>query len=131
MAAEAPEVRIDKWLWAVRFFKTRALAREAVSGGKVQCNGNRVKPGRTLKVGDQLKVNRGEELFEITVTVLSDRRVSAPRAQQMYREDEASRQRREAEAEARKREREARNAASGRPTKRERRQIVDFIRGRT
>jgi len=130
MTGDSPQVRIDKWLWAARFFKTRALAREAVSGGKVQCNGFRVKPGRTLRVGDQLKVNRGEELFEIIVTEVSGQRGPAPRAQQMYREDQASQQRREAEAEARRQDRQARSAAPGRPTKRERRQIVDFIRRR-
>ena len=130
MAAPSPDIRIDKWLWAARFFKTRALAREAVSGGKVQCNGHRVKPGRTLKEGDQLNVTRGDENFEITVVELTNRRVSALRAQQMYLEDPASVQRREAMAEQRKRDRDSRLEARGRPTKRERRQIVDFIRGR-
>lgn len=128
MAAPGPDVRIDKWLWAARFFKTRALAREAVSGGKVQCNGHRVKPGRTLREGDQLNVTRGDENFQITVIELTNRRVSAPQAQQMYLEDPASLQRREAMAEQRKRDREARLESRGRPTKRERRQIVDFTR---
>jgi len=130
METPSADVRIDKWLWAARFFKTRALAREAVSGGKVQCNGHRVRPGRTLRVGDQLCINRGDERFDVTVAELSNRRVSAPLAQQMYREDPASVQRREALAEQRKRDREARQESRGRPTKRERRQIVDFIRGR-
>jgi ribosome-associated heat shock protein Hsp15 len=131
MGVLSTDVRIDKWLWAARFFKTRALAREAVSGGKVQCNGYRVKPGRTLQVGDQLCINRGDERFEITVMELSNRRVSAPLAQQMYREDPASLQRREAAAEHRKRDREARQESRRRPTKRERRQIVDFVRRRS
>jgi len=130
MASPGPDVRIDKWLWAARFFKTRALAREAVSGGKVQCNGHRVKPGRTLREGDQLNVTRGDENVQITVIELTNRRVSAPQAQQMYLEDPASLHRREAMAEQRKRDREARLEGRGRPTKRERRQIVDFTRGR-
>jgi ribosome-associated heat shock protein Hsp15 len=130
MAAPGPDIRIDKWLWAARFFKTRALAREAVSGGKVQCNGYRVKPGRTLKPGDQLNVTRGDENFQITVMETTNTRLSASQAQLMYVEAPASLQRREAMAEQRKREREARLESRGRPTKRERRQIVDFTRGR-
>jgi len=128
MAEPSPDVRIDKWLWAARLFKTRALAREAVSGGKVQCNGHRVKPGRTLKPGDRLSVTRGEELLEITVKQVANRRLSASQAQDMYHEDAASAQRREAAAEQRKRERMARQTSPGRPTKRERRQIIQFMR---
>ena len=124
------EVRVDKWLWAARFFKTRALAREAVLGGKVQCNGHRIKPGRVLKEGDQLAVNRGEEQFEITVMAVTGRRGSAPQAQQMYQESPASQQRREEAAEQRKRERHARGASPRRPSKRERRQIIGFLRER-
>ena len=75
-------VRVDKWLWAARFFKTRALAREAVKGGKVQLDGHRVKPGRTLKSGDCLTIRRGEDDFLITVMDLGDRRVSATLAQE-------------------------------------------------
>ncbi len=121
---------MDKWLWAARFFKTRALAREAVLGGKVHCNGHRVKPGRTLNVGDQMTVNRGEEEYEITVVAVSGRRGPAPQARQMYSEDPDSILRREAAAEQRKRDREARSASPGRPSKRERRQIIGFIRDR-
>ncbi|HKX55358.1 MAG TPA: RNA-binding S4 domain-containing protein, partial [Xanthomonadales bacterium] len=82
--------RIDKWLWGARFFKTRSLARDAVAGGKVELNGHGVKPGRTLKQGDTLVIQRGEERFLITVLDIQDRRVSAELAGQRYREDPAS-----------------------------------------
>lgn len=123
-------VRVDKWLWAARFFKTRALAREAVSGGKVHLDGNRIKPGRTLKDGDCLTVQRGEELYEITVLEVSGRRVSAALARNMFREDPASLQRREAAAEQRKLERATGAERPRRPGKRDRRQIISMIRGR-
>jgi ribosome-associated heat shock protein Hsp15 len=119
-------VRIDKWLWAARFFKTRGLAREAISGGKVQLNGHRVKPSRTLKEGDRLDIRRGEEDFRITVADLGDRRVSATLAQEKYVEDPDSLARREAAAEQRKLERQARAERPRRPDKRQRRQIRRF-----
>ena len=100
--------RIDKWLWAARFFKTRGLAREAVKGGKVQMDGHRVKPGRTLAEGDRLTIQRGDEAIEITVTDLGDRRLSATLAQQKYVEDPASVARREAAAEQRQLDQQAR-----------------------
>lgn len=130
MAAVIEGVSVDKWLWAARFFKTRALAREAVLGGKVHLDGHRVKPGRALKVGDRLTLNRGEEQFEITVMVVSGRRMSAPQARELFREDPASLRRREAAAEQRKQDRDARIESPGRPNKRERRQIIGFIRDR-
>ena len=74
-------VRVDKWLWAARFFKTRALAREAVKGGKVQIGGSRVKPGRTLKQGDRLTIRRGEDEYEIIVQDLGDLLGEAARRQ--------------------------------------------------
>jgi ribosome-associated heat shock protein Hsp15 len=126
----AEGVRIDKWLWAARFFKTRSLAREAVSGGKVHLDGHRVKPGRTLKTGDRLTVNRGEEVFEITVLDSSDRRGSATQAQALFAEDPSGLQRRLASAERRKMEHDARAECPRRPDKRGRRQIIDFNRGR-
>lgn len=123
-------VRIDKWLWAARFFKTRALAREAVSGGKVHLEGNRIKPGRTLKCGDRLVIQRGEELYEITVLEVSGRRVSAPLARNMFDENAASQQRREAAAEQLKLKRESGVEPARRPDKRQRRQIIGMIRGK-
>ena len=119
-------VRIDKWLWAARFFKTRGLAREAINGGKVQLNGHRVKPSRSLSEGDRLSIRRGEETFEITVSDLGDRRVSAPLAQEKFVEDPESQARREAAAEQRKLERQARAERPRRPDKRQRRQIRRF-----
>jgi ribosome-associated heat shock protein Hsp15 len=126
----AEGIRIDKWLWAARFFKTRSLAREAVSGGKVHLDGHRVKPGRTLKEGDRLTVNRGEEMFEITVLDTSDRRGSATQALRLFAEDPSGLQRRLDAAERRKMERDARAESPRRPDKRGRRQIIDLNRGR-
>jgi len=124
------KVRIDKWLWAARFFKTRGLAREAIKGGKVQVDGHRVKPGRTLSGGERLNVRRGDEEIDITVTDLGDRRVSAALAQEKYVEDPASVARREAAAQAKQLEREARAERPRRPDKRERRQIIRFTKPR-
>ena len=81
------KVRIDKWLWAARFFKTRSLARDAIKGGKVQLNGSRVKPGRTVGVDDLLTIRRGDDEYVITVKDLGDRRVSAALAVEKYEED--------------------------------------------
>ncbi|MEJ2385250.1 MAG: S4 domain-containing protein [Xanthomonadales bacterium] len=122
------KVRIDKWLWAARFFRTRALARDAIKGGKVQIDGVRVKPGRTLSLGDRLTIRRGDEEYVVTVDDLSDRRLSAPLAAEKYTEDPESAARREAAAEKRRLERQARLERVRRPDKRERRQIVRFTR---
>jgi ribosome-associated heat shock protein Hsp15 len=121
-------VRIDKWLWAARFFRTRSLAREAIKGGKVQLDGARVKPGRTLSVGDRLSIRRGEDEFRVTVLDLGDRRLSAALAQEKYSEDEDSKTRREAAAEQRKLDYQARADRQRRPDKRQRRQIIRFTR---
>ena len=121
-------VRVDKWLWAARFFKTRALAREAIKGGKVQLAGHKVKPGRVLKEGDRLTIRRAEDTFEITVADLGDRRVSAALAKEKYVEDPESISRREAAAEQRKADYLARAERPRRPDKRQRRQIIRFTR---
>jgi ribosome-associated heat shock protein Hsp15 len=123
-------VRIDKWLWAARFFKTRALARDAIAGGKVNLEGHRVKPGRALKSGDHLSISRGEEVFEITVNVVSDRRGPASEAVHLFSEDAASAARRVEAALQRKADREAGVTTLRRPDKRERRRIIDFTRTR-
>lgn len=123
------KVRIDKWLWAARFFRTRAIARDAIKGGKVQLNGSRVKPGRTVALNDRLIIRRGEDEFDITVLDLGDRRVSASLALEKYREDPDSRARREAAAEQRKLDRKARADRQRRPDKRQRRLIKKFTRG--
>ena len=121
------DIRLDKWLWAARFFKTRALASAAVSGGKVHLRGQRVKPARFVKVGDCYSIRRGFEVFEIIVTDLSARRGPAASAQQLYQETEASAERRLIEAEKRKLAMMQRPQTEGRPDKKQRRKIRRFI----
>ncbi len=125
MAAEPlASIRIDKWLWAARFFKTRSLAQEAVELGRVRLAGQRLKPSRDLKPGDRLTVERGEERFEIFVEKISAVRGPAPVAQTLYRETEESREKRERASEMRKIAMEpASTIAKGRPTKRDARLI--------
>jgi len=118
--------RLDKWLWAARFFKTRSVAREAVSGGKVHLNGNRAKPGRSLNIGDELRIQRGEEEYTITVVELSVRRGPAVIARTFYEESEESRIKREQLAEQRKLEHQQHATRERRPDKRQRRRIVRF-----
>ncbi|MCC7248123.1 MAG: RNA-binding S4 domain-containing protein, partial [Lysobacter sp.] len=84
----------DQWLWAARFFKTRSLAKQAIETGKVEVGGQRAKASRTVRVGDALRIARGDEIFEIEVSALSDRRGSAAVAQTLYAETEASKARR-------------------------------------
>ena len=120
-------LRLDKWLWAARFFKTRALASAAASGGKVHLNGARVKPSRAVKIDDVFEVRRGYECFEIVVTGLSARRGSASDAHLLYRETEASVSRRSDEAEKRKLASMQRPRSETRPDKKQRRQIRRFI----
>ena len=79
-------VRIDKWLWAARFFKTRAIAKQAIEGGKVQCEGNRVKASKEIEVGMEIRLRQGFDEKTVIVTGLSDQRRGAPEAQQLYRE---------------------------------------------
>jgi ribosome-associated heat shock protein Hsp15 len=119
-------VRIDKWLWAARFFKTRALARAAVQGGKVRLNGARVKPSRPLALGDELRIQRGLEEFTVTVDVLSERRGPAAEAQGLYTESEDSRRLREQQAEQRALQRSEQAGRERCPDKRQRRQIIRF-----
>ena len=92
----ADDLRIDVWLWAARFFKTRSLAKQAVGGGKVELNGGPCKAARPVRVGDRMIVRRGEETMEVEVLGLSEQRGPAPAAQALYRESEASRVAREA-----------------------------------
>jgi len=120
-------VRIDKWLWAARFFKTRALASAAVSGGHVQIGGSRVKASRTLQIGSRLQIRRGEEEFEIDVLTLSERRGPAKEAVLLYAETEESQARREAAREQRKLVGGAMARPEGRPDKRDRKKIRQFI----
>jgi len=119
-------IRLDKWLWAARFFKTRAIAREAVSGGKVQLNGSRAKPGRTLKIGDELRIQRGEEEYTITIVELTGSRGPATVARTLYDESEENRLVREKLAEERKLMHEMDARHEGRPDKRQRRHLIRF-----
>jgi len=116
-------MRIDLWLWAARFYKTRSLAKQAVVGGKVQFDGQVVKPSRALRPGDRLAIRRGEEVFEIEVLGLSDKRGSAPVAQALYAESAESVARRAAEREKRRMEATGYRAPLTKPDKRARRLI--------
>lgn len=120
-------VRIDKWLWAARFFKTRALASAAVSGGHVQVGSSRVKPSRNVQVGNRLQIRRGEELFEIDVLALSEHRGPAKEAALLYAETEESQAKREAARELRKQIGGPMARPEGRPDKRDRKKIRQFI----
>lgn len=114
-------VRIDKWLWAARFFKTRSMATDAVDGGKVRLNGERIKPARGVKIGDRLDIDNGSTEWEVVVDGLSEQRGSAAVAQTLYTETGGSIARREAKVEQRQFFREPAEAIKGRPTKRDRR----------
>jgi ribosome-associated heat shock protein Hsp15 len=116
-------MRIDKWLWAARFFKTRGLAQAAVTGGKVKLNGERVKPAKDLAPGDRLSIRIGEFEWVIAVKALSDRRGPAETARKLYEEDEASRVLRIAQVADRRAQASVWGERKGRPTKRERRDI--------
>jgi ribosome-associated heat shock protein Hsp15 len=119
------KLRIDKWLWAARFFKTRALAAAAVETGKVQVNGARVKPAKALAAGDTLTLRLGPYQHVIEVLALSNRRGPAPEAQKLYRETEESRAKRAALALELKTQPQS-SDQKGRPTKRDRREIEQF-----
>lgn len=123
------KIRLDKWLWAARFFKTRSLASQAVEGGKVHCNGARVKPARAVNVGDELRIRQGP--FELTVIVraLSQRRGPASEAALLYEETGQSRQAREMLAEQLRAQPVPYSARKGRPTKKARRHIIRFTGG--
>ncbi|HCJ51999.1 MAG: RNA-binding protein [Gallionellaceae bacterium CG1_02_56_997] len=128
MADDTDKLRIDKWLWAARFYKTRSLAVAALESGKVLLNGTRVKPAKTVIAGDRLDISIGSYQFLIEVLALSDRRGPAPQAQKLYRESEASRERRAVIA-ARLKADPPPFAFKGRPTKRDRRLIEQFKHG--
>jgi ribosome-associated heat shock protein Hsp15 len=123
------KVRLDKWLWAARFFKTRALAAEAVEGGKVQVNGDRPKRSRPLQVGDELRIRLGPYEHIITVQALSDRRGPASQAAGLYQETGTSRTAREALAVQLKSLHSLFGPEKGRPTKKDRREI-ERLKGR-
>lgn len=116
-------VRIDKWLWAARFFKTRSLAQTAVENGKATLNGERVKPSKDVRLDDRVDVRVGDTLREVTVTGLADKRGSAPEAACLYTESEQSRLKRVEQADTRRLNVEPAAGLQGRPTKRDRRSM--------
>jgi len=119
-------MRLDKWLWAARFFKTRSLATQAIDHGRVKLNGERVKPAREVKPGDRLDVHVGEADWTLTVRALAMQRGPAPVAQALYTEDPASQARRQQQALDRKQAASPAASIKGRPTKRDRRLIHRF-----
>lgn len=121
------KVRIDKWLWAARFFKTRSIAKQAIDGGKVQCDGQKVKASKEITVGACLSIRQGWELKEVNVLALSDQRRGASEAVLLYRETDESVKKRELNQEQRKLLKSASGfQAEGKPTKKQRRQIHRF-----
>ncbi len=121
-------VRIDKWLWAARFFKTRGLATEMVSAGHVQINGDRIKASRAVKVGEQLSIVRNQETYIVTITGLAEKRASAAIAQTLYEETQESLKSREEQNQLRKFSAASAPAPDKRPDKKARRQIIRFVK---
>ncbi len=122
-SVESTSVRLDKWLWAARFFKTRALAKAAIEGGKVHYNGARAKPGRAVEVGAMLRLRKGFEEMTVEVLALSEHRGPAPVARELYRETEESQSQRERNAEMRRQSRLAQVVPDQKPTKKQRRDL--------
>ncbi len=122
-AGASQGIRIDLWLWAARFYKTRALAKHAIETGKIEISGQAVKASRLVKIRDQLRITRSNELYEIEVLSISEKRGSASVAQTLYLESESSRLKREAERERRKMENAGYQAPPTKPDKRARRLI--------
>jgi ribosome-associated heat shock protein Hsp15 len=119
-------VRIDKWLWAARFFKTRSLAADAVDTGRVRLDGERIKPARPVRLGDKLAIDNGSDAWEVVVSAISGVRGSATIARTLYLETEASITRRANVQEARRLYPEPGSGIKGRPTKRDRRDLDKF-----
>ncbi|WP_213878280.1 S4 domain-containing protein [Pseudomonas sp. dw_358] len=122
---EDDKVRLDKWLWAARFYKTRALAKAAIESGKVHCRGERCKPSKEPRIGDELQIRAGFEERTVVVQALSIVRRGAPEAQTLYAETAQSIDRRE-QAAAQRKAGALGVTTDGKPTKKQRRQLVDF-----
>ncbi|UVJ44253.1 S4 domain-containing protein [Pseudomonas sp. LS1212] len=122
---EDDKVRLDKWLWAARFYKTRALAKAAIESGKVHCRGERCKPGKEPRVGDEFQIRTGFDERTVVVKALSAVRRGAPEAQELYTETEQSIARRE-QAAAMRKAGALGVSTDGRPTKKQRRQLHQF-----
>jgi ribosome-associated heat shock protein Hsp15 len=126
-SAARPRVRYDKWLWAARFFRTRSLAAQAIDVGQARLAGARVKPAHPVRVGDAVSLRRRGIVVEVVVTGLDDRRGSATEAAKLYQETAASVAAREEQALARRQALAMQPRFAGRPTKRERRKLEDFL----
>lgn len=124
-------IRIDKWLWAARFFKTRPLATEAVNGGKVHLNGNRVKPGKVVSIGDRLKIQQGVYAFDVSILGINHKRRPAREACCLYEESELSIAEREKLTEMHRLAALGSRSPGRKPTKNERGKIIRFKRKQT
>ena len=125
--AEEDRVRFDKWLWAARFYKTRSLCAQAIETGQARVSGERAKPARNMRTGEFVSIRKSGVVCEVLITALSDRRGNATEAAKLYRETEASAAARE-EAQLQRRANDlAQPRFPGRPTKRERRKLEDFL----
>ena len=120
------KVRIDKWLWAARFYKTRSMATEAINGGHVRLNGQRIKPSRTLSSGDEISITKAPYTFIIHVTALSEKRGSASVAQTLYEETQDSQAKREALRQQLRLQAASSPSPRKRPDKQQRRKIIRF-----
>jgi ribosome-associated heat shock protein Hsp15 len=125
---ESAKIRIDKWLWAARFYKTRTLATDAIDGGHVRVNGDRAKPSRAVNIGDELTLRKGIYEWVVVVTGISSQRGPASTAQTLYQETDASQTARLKLAEQRRLEASHTVEHAGRPDKRTRRKIIRFTR---
>jgi len=125
--ADDGRIRFDKWLWAARFYKTRSLCVQAIDAGQARVNGDRAKPARAMRVGESVSIRKSGILCEVVITALSDRRGNATDAALLYRETEASAAAREAAQLERRAAELAQPRFPGRPTKRERRKLEDFL----
>lgn len=128
MDIERDEIRLDKWLWTARFFKTRSLATQAVSGGRVHLNDQRVKASRAVGVGDKLEINKGGIVFNITILGVNKTRRPAKEASLLYQEADESIAKRELERDMRRMANAGQKLPAGKPSKRDRRKIKEFIR---
>lgn len=125
------KVRLDRWLWAARLYKTRSLAAQAIEGGKIQVNGDRAKRSKLLQIGDQVRVRRGPFEYQLVVRALSEHRGPAAQAATLYQESDASRQRRETLMAQLRMARVPTYEGKGRPTKRDRRRLEKLRRSET
>jgi len=125
-SSKLPPVRLDRWLWAARFYKTRSLAKQAIEGGKIHLNGQRSKPSRSVNIDDEVVVSKGTDKFQLCVLNLSDKRGPARTAKSLYQETQQSIKKRFEAAEIRKVQHRSEYASKGKPDKRQRRKIHQF-----